>query len=101
MLRPAGLTLCLVVSAPLGGPCPPRPLVWLLALLSTTQSRTLLPTGPSHPVLVTLCSLQASHAAFLIGSPPSCKTFVRITNSLSPGAPEAGPERRICVKVTY
>ena len=72
MLRPAGLTLCLVVSAPLGGPCPPRPLVWLSALLSTTQSRTLLPTGPPTPCAGS--SLQ----------PPSisCSLSYRVTSQL-------------------
>lgn len=74
MLGPAGLTLCPVVSAPLGGPYPPRLLVWLPALLSTSQSRTSLPTSPAppHPVLVPLCSLPSI----------SCSLSYRVTSQL-------------------
>lgn len=63
MLRPAGLTLCLVVSAPLGGPCPPRHLLASLAVgsLTPTPDRTLLPTGPH-----TLCWLLSAASKHLM-----------------------------------
>lgn len=64
---PSGAQTCWIDPLPrgvstLGGPCPPRPLVLaVVALLSTTQSRTLLPTGPH-----TLCWLLSAASKHLM-----------------------------------